>query len=106
MTELMELGCDKHNVVKFIGWYKVFFWTKVLVFEMLDINLKEFCSRFGPLPLCKIRPVVQQVQSTKSELGTAPHHRASRALAFQYPPVPALSTSQRRVEYSLRYRYR
>lgn len=65
MTELMESDCDQHNVVKFIGWYKIIFWTKVLVFEMLDINLKEFCSRFAPLPLCKIRPVVQQVHLTQ-----------------------------------------
>lgn len=61
----MQCECDKHNVVKFIGWYKVLFWTKVLVFEMLDINLKEFCSRFAPLPPRKIRPVVQQVGRTQ-----------------------------------------
>lgn len=65
MKELMEVDCDKHNIVKFIGWYKIIFWTKVLVFEILDINLKDFCSRFAPLPLCKIRPVVKQVLKTQ-----------------------------------------
>lgn len=65
MKELMEVDCDKHNIVKFIGWYKIIFWTKVLVFEILDINLKDFCSCFAPLPLCKIRPVVKQVLKTQ-----------------------------------------
>lgn len=62
MTELMELHLDEQNIVKFIGWYKIVFWTKVLVFEMLDMNLKDYCSRFAPLPLWKIRPIIQQVR--------------------------------------------
>lgn len=62
MTELMKLHLDEQNIVKFIGWYKIVFWTKVLVFEMLDMNLKDYCSQFAPLPLWRIRPIIQQVR--------------------------------------------
>lgn len=68
MTELMELHLDEQNIVKFIGWYKIVFWTKVLVFEMLDMNLKDYCSRFAPLPLWKIRPIIQQVRIHSSQI--------------------------------------
>lgn len=88
MTELMELHLDEQNIVKFIGWYKIVFWTKVLVFEMLDMNLKDYCSRFAPLPLWKIRPIIQQVRIHGNQIQSAAE--ILRVKATQYSDVVAL----------------
>lgn len=70
MKFLQNHKLDEHNIVKFFGWFQIrnYAWyhtqnkfRKVLVFEMLDMTLKDYCMQASPLPLRDIRSIIQQV---------------------------------------------
>lgn len=64
----MDLKLDGHYIVKFFGWFNLVNLNKcVLMFEMLDMNLEQYCERFSPLPLSEIRTAIIQVRILKSQ---------------------------------------
>lgn len=60
MEKLMDLNLDKHNIVKFFGWFNRAD-KKVLVFEWFGMSLEEFCEQVSSIPLSDIRAIIQQV---------------------------------------------
>lgn len=68
MKRLMDLKLDGHYIVKFFGWFNLVNLNKcVLMFEMLDMNLEQYCERFSPLPLSEIKTAVIQVRTHESQ---------------------------------------
>lgn len=62
MKKLMDLKLDCQYIVKFFGWFNLVKANKcVLMFEMLDMNLEQYCERFSPLPLIEIKTAIKQV---------------------------------------------
>lgn len=62
----MDLKLDGRYIVKFFGWFNLVNLNKcVLMFEMLDMNLEQYCERFSPLPLSEIRTAIIQVRIHK-----------------------------------------
>lgn len=62
MKKLMDLKLDCQYIVRFFGWFTLVSLNKcVLMFEMLDMNLEQYCDRFSPLPLIEIKTAIIQV---------------------------------------------
>lgn len=62
MQHITDSGVDMSNIVKFLGWFNYKSpYRKALVFEMLDMDLEDYCTQFYPLPLNVIRNAIQQV---------------------------------------------
>ncbi|XP_075893723.1 homeodomain-interacting protein kinase 2-like isoform X2 [Nelusetta ayraudi] len=62
MRRLMDLKLDCQYIVKFFGWFNLVNINKcVLMFEMLDMNLEQYCERFSPLPLTEIKTAIIQL---------------------------------------------
>ncbi|KAK7891954.1 hypothetical protein WMY93_023917 [Mugilogobius chulae] len=60
LHHVRELDADKYNIIKFLDYFD---WNsqKCLVFEMLDISLKDMLARRNTLTLAEIRPIAQQL---------------------------------------------
>ncbi|XP_032374019.1 homeodomain-interacting protein kinase 1-like [Etheostoma spectabile] len=68
MRVLMDNNLDQQNIVKFYGG---FWMNKYLVFEVLDISLKNYlCKREAPMSLQDIRTVIQQLATAFDALTT------------------------------------
>lgn len=62
MQQITDSGLDISNIVKFLGWFNYKSPDrKALVFEMLDLDIEDYCNMFHPLPLNVIRNAIQQV---------------------------------------------
>lgn len=62
MQYITNSGFDISNIVKFFGWFNYKGPnTKALVFEVLDMDIDDYCDQFYPLPLNVIRNAIQQV---------------------------------------------
>ncbi|KAK7916323.1 hypothetical protein WMY93_012084 [Mugilogobius chulae] len=60
LHHVKELDADKYNIIKFLDYFD---WNRqrCLVFEMLDISLKDMLARRNTLTLAEIRPIAQQL---------------------------------------------